>query len=320
MGPLALPLRPEADELLSSWLRRVALANAPALHTFCNTYWRGVQLWNRDLDCSAPSVVWQNLAQGTGTAIQAARNTTMQGFEGVLVEKIRVTGSTDLILAAGIYHRIRRNHGQQWCPLCLSADVEPYYRRRWRLAIASTCPRHGIVLADGCHECGAPAMPHRGADPYCHHCYADRRDHPGKVADSWALQFEYRLTRLLDPDEVPQTRLEEMHPLAFYGLVRHVFSAVAQGERSQGLRDEIARHWGGDPAPAVGHQLEYMRADDRHRMIGLVARVMRGWPWLFIAHCADAGVWKSWAFGDRRDGKAVFAYADTLERYLTYQP
>lgn len=320
MGLLALPLLPEPDELFSSWLRRVALANAPALHTFCNGYWRGVQLWNRDIDSMAPAVVVQGLAERTGVDVQRALKTTLPSFEGVLIEKVLVTSSTDWILTLGIYHRVRRNHGQQWCPVCLAADVEPYYRRRWRLALASTCPRHGILLADGCHECGAPAIPHRGADPFCHSCLADRRDHPRVIADSLALQFEYRLAQLLEPNAIPQDKLEELHPLAFYGLVRHVFNAVAHGERSQGLRDEIAKRWGGDPAPTVGHQLEHMRTTERHRTMALVARAMRGWPWLFVAHCADAGVWKSWAWGDRRKGRAVFAYADVVEWYLPISP
>ncbi len=40
-------------------------------------------------------------------------------------------------------------------------------------------------------------------------------------------------------------------------------------------------------------------------------------PWLFVAHCADAGVWKSWALGDRRYNRSTFAYADVVTRFLS---
>ncbi|MCM5670861.1 hypothetical protein NDR77_33710 [Pseudomonas aeruginosa] len=94
-------------------------------------------------------------------------------------------------------------------------------------------------------------------------------------------------------------------------------TVLSGGERSQGLRDEVARSWGGDPAPYAAKQIETASAADRHRLSGLTARAMRGWPWLFVGHCADARVWKSWAFADRRYGRSPFAYADPVIRYLT---
>ncbi|VDA18941.1 hypothetical protein BANRA_05486 [Klebsiella pneumoniae] len=101
-------------------------------------------------------------------------------------------------------------------PLCLTEDAEPTIGVAGA-AIASTCPRHGLVLADSCHDCGAPAVPHRGADPWCHICTADRRDHPVMAAESQALQFEFRLSEMLAPDVVPRTDLEAIHPLAYFG-------------------------------------------------------------------------------------------------------
>lgn len=313
------PWRPEPlpDELLSSWLRRVALGNSPKVHTFCNAVWPGLQIWNRDIDGMAPEVLLEALALGTGQPTSRVRQTTFSSLEGVLFEHVRVTGPTQWVLPIGVYHRTRRRPGLQWCPSCLSADASPYYRLRWRLALASTCPQHGVVLVDRCHECSAPASPHRGADPLCDRCFADRREHPVVVADSWALQFEHRLAAQLDTSNVPWNDLEALHPLAYFGLVRQVLTAIGTGERSQRLRDEIARSWGGDPAPMADTQVEFMTTADRHRLIGLAARAMRGWPWLFVAHCADAGVWKSWAFGDRRYNRSPFAYADVVTRFLS---
>jgi hypothetical protein len=310
--------RPQPDELLSSWLRRIALAHTPKVHSFCHAVWPGLQIWNRDTDASAPAILTSVLAERTGVPAPDVEATTLRSFTGVLFEDLGSgSGHTDWILPIGIYHRTRRRPGLQWCPMCLAADEEPYYRRRWRLALASTCPRHGVVLADRCHDCGRPASPHRGQDPLCDACHADRRECPVELADSQALQFEHRLAELLSADARPWTQLEALHPLSLFGVVRQVMTVVGTGERSQGLREEIARHWGGDPAPPAEKQLEFMVTADRHRISALSARLMRGWPWLFVAHCADAGVWKSWAFGERRYGRSPFAYADPVIRFLT---
>lgn len=310
--------RPERDELLSSWLRRIALGNAPRVHTFCHAIWPRLQIWNRDIDALAPAALMEVLCERTGVRKAAAERTALRAYTGILFDRLRGNTHTDWILPVGVFHRKRRRPGLQWCPRCLSEDREPYYRRRWRLALASTCSTHGIVLADHCHECGSPASPHRGCDPLCDLCAADRRAHPTAQADSQALQFEYRLNELLDPAGPPRTELETMHPLSYYGLIRQVISVLGAGERSQALRDEVAKHWGGDPTPPEDCQLEFMTSAERHRLAGLSARIMRGWPWLFVAHCADAGVWKSWAFGERRYKRSPFAYADPVNRYLTY--
>lgn len=312
--------RPKPDELLSSWLARIARGNSGKLHTFCHAVWPGLQIWNRDIDAMAPADLLEGLVRHTGVDRLRAEQTTLRPLEGVLFEHLRVAGPTQWVRPLGIFHRTRLRGGQQWCPDCLAADEEPYYRRRWRLAIASTCPHHGAVLADTCHDCGAPAVPHRGEDPLCHHCKADRRDHPRLLADSQALQLEWRLSEMLCSDPDMHSELEELHPLSYFGLIRQVMTVIGWGQRSQTLRNEIANAWGGDPEPPDARQLELTSALARHRISALTARAMRGWPWLFVAHCADAGVWRSWAFADRRYGRSPFAYADVVVRHLSGPP
>lgn len=218
--------RPEPDELLSSWLARVARGNSGKLHTFCHAVWPGLQIWNRDIDAVAPALLLAELGRRTGVDASRIDQTTLRSLEGVLFEDLQVVGPTQWVRPLGVFHRTRRRGGQQWCPLCLAADQEPYYRRRWRLAIASTCPCHGLVLADTCHDCGAPAVPHRGEDPMCHLCKADRRDHPFLSADSQALQLEWRMAKMLEADPALLSPLEELHPLAYFGLFRQVMTVI----------------------------------------------------------------------------------------------
>ncbi|WP_421738321.1 hypothetical protein [Caulobacter sp.] len=125
---------------------------------------------------------------------------------------------------------------------------------------------------------------------------------------------------MLKPDVRPMTELEALHPLAYFGVMHRVMTIIAGGRRAQALRNQIAKHSGGDPSPPQASQLEFLCSSDRHRISGLAARLMRGWPWMFIGLCADARIWKSWALRDQRKGCSPFAYEDTVIRYLSGMP
>src|SRR5947209_10971922 len=154
-------LKPKDDELLSSWLVRLAWAHGVKLHTFCSLAWPGKQIWNRDIDKSADAEMVEVLSTKTGTNIERARATTLAAYENVLYEKHNLFGPTSWIMPVGIYHRRRRQFGLQYCPHCLAEDKEPYYRRKWRLAFIVTCERHHIVLHDRCPRCEKPINFHR---------------------------------------------------------------------------------------------------------------------------------------------------------------
>ena len=64
--------RPQADELLSSWLRRIALGNSAKLHSFCHAVWPGLQIWNRDIDGLAPPRLMEGLvAHPSASSVRA---------------------------------------------------------------------------------------------------------------------------------------------------------------------------------------------------------------------------------------------------------
>jgi len=316
-----LPWRPKPkdDELFSSWLLRVATGNSPKLHTFCHIVWPNRQLWNRDLDAMAPSDVVQTLASLTGTSATRARETTLPSLEGTLYERVSVNNASRWVLPLGVYHRTRRRAGQQWCGECLRADPQPYYRKNWRLAISSTCSRHGLVLADRCIECASPAVPHRGDDPNCHVCGSDRRFYPHLLARSEALQFEHNLRSILAGRARPPATLKHLYPVAFFNLVRQVLSIVTANPRAQRLRDVVCKHHGGDPRPALFETKlcapELLSSADRHRMMAMVAHLLDGWPYKFAALSAEAGMWRSWAMRGNQDA-IPYEYVSVAQRYL----
>lgn len=69
--------KPLPDELLSSWLVRLAHGHGLKVQTFCNLmFGNRRQVWNRDIDRLAPDWLVEALALHTGTPMELARRTT----------------------------------------------------------------------------------------------------------------------------------------------------------------------------------------------------------------------------------------------------
>lgn len=172
-----LHLKPLPDELLSSWLARLSRAHGLLLHTFCDIAWPRKAIWNRDVDKLADKEIVRLLAQKTGTSYERAFATTLAAFEGYLYEKHNPYGSTPWLMPLGIYHRLRKRRGLQYCPACLTEDPDPYFRRHWRLAFVTVCVKHGLELLDCCVRCRSPVNFHRvKADAPLSQCYRCKKD------------------------------------------------------------------------------------------------------------------------------------------------
>ncbi|MDQ3818853.1 MAG: TniQ family protein, partial [Acidobacteriota bacterium] len=137
------------------------MAHGLKLHTFCTLLWDKRPIWNRDIDKCADDGILTVLEQRTGTPFERVRASTLAAYEGALYERHNAFGNTFWIMPLGIYHRIRRMHGVQYCPSCLEEDKTPYFRRAWRLAFVTVCAKHRRLLLDACPRCDGPVNFHR---------------------------------------------------------------------------------------------------------------------------------------------------------------
>ena len=155
-------LKPQQDEILSSWIIRLSHAHGYKVQTMCNfLFGRTGAIWNRDVDRLAPKKVKEILARISGATIEQVGNTTLRAYEGILFEQLNMNGMSRWKLPLGIFHRSRRRPGLLFCPQCLDEDTEPYFRKRWRLALSTVCTKHRCYLLDACPECESPLAPHR---------------------------------------------------------------------------------------------------------------------------------------------------------------
>jgi len=177
---------PLPDELLSSWIVRVAQANAIKLQTLCwQLFGNGRSPWNRDIDRSAPPWLLRTLCKHTGRSYWDAFHTTLVTYRGRIYPRRRLSGQLYWILPVKAQGMRRMAFSQQFCPACLAEDTVPYFRKQWRLALFTYCQKHQIELHDECPGCHAPIAIHRGgfgrelkdALPMhvCHLCGTDLR-------------------------------------------------------------------------------------------------------------------------------------------------
>jgi hypothetical protein len=167
------PVQPQPDELLSSWLNRLALAHGLPPRAFGSALGLGGGAWSSRLDLAPPAALLDLLARRTGLAAEAIAALSFRDF-----------GARELLLPLRTTVSPRRK--DRWratwlqaCPCCLAEDQYPYFRRAWRLATTIFCLRHARRLIDRCPACGQALVPFDQAaltpQNFCAHCLFDLR-------------------------------------------------------------------------------------------------------------------------------------------------
>lgn len=282
--------RPRPHELLSSWLHRLALANATRDHTMCKTMWPGAEVWARDLDRSLPPLLMPVLSMWTGVSETALSRMQLTRWMGYLAEDIPPNGHAPWILPLGIYHRIRRRPGLLFCPACLSEDDADAVWM-WRLAWTVSCRRHRLDLFDACPHCNTPYMPHRSAPSLlgrmpCTGCGRDLAKLQQQPSPVWAWQFQQRMeTALLEGRT--QIAGRGYFALPFFAGLRSLASRLLTGTGAELAMRSVAR-----PCPAVlrtGHLVEWQPYDRRRWVLEACWTLLQDWPTTFLEAARRVG-------------------------------
>lgn len=135
-------IAPCPDELLSSWLHRLAIANGIPPKSFAGVLGLGEGMWSSRLDLLLPRHVAVLLGHRTAITQKSIRKMMM------------TSGTLDPLLLP-LRENAQRNRStwMQYCPSCLASDATPYFRRQWRIASRVSCFEHGRGLRDRCPAC-----------------------------------------------------------------------------------------------------------------------------------------------------------------------
>jgi len=251
--------KPLPDELLSSWLVRLAHGHGLKVQTFCNLiFGNRRQVWNRDVDRLAPSWLVETLAERTGTPLEVAQRTTLRVFEGTLFKQFHSSGTLTWVQTMRMYHRKRQGFAQQFCPVCLRRDATPYFRKTWRVALKTFCVQHECKLLDRCHACGSSVAFHRVdmaqsgrlgkvSISHCHRCEMELGCGPrGRplVLDKEAFGILTQIIAALDAVSAGQRTPLEHNTLA---VMRHLTIMMLSRRRKLRLGDYLTDRFGEAP-------------------------------------------------------------------------
>ncbi len=326
---MAVHLHPLPDELLTSWIVRLAQASGLKLQPYCDvTFGRERSIWTRDFDKSVRDDFLDEFSQLTGVSFDRVLGTTLRSYEGILYEHHNPHGNSKWILPLGVYHRTRRHAGLQYCPLCLAEDQIPYFRRKWRLAFYTVCDRHGMLMHERCAQCAAPVAFFRrelgdrhkfeiDSLTLCHVCGADLSRAEARDPSVGDVQPLIQLQSLASFFELGwifcgSASFQYAH---LFMDVLHRICNLLISLRGKSLLDLAACKMGFPPVEAVGnHQgFEYLPLRERHLLMMVGLWLLLDWPERFIHTCHDAHITSSRILAD---WSAPYWFASVLNELL----
>ena len=269
--------KPCHDELLSSWIVRVAQANGIKLQTLCwQLFGNAVSPWNRDIDRTAPSWLLSAFSKHTGQPYWDLFHTTLATYRTRLYQHRRLSGQLAWVLPVNNHGMNRQSYGQQFCPKCLSEGPFPYFRKHWRIALFTYCPIHQIALHDACPNCYAPIVHYRGdfgknledATPMneCHLCGFDLSE-----AQSFPINFPNDELRS-EFNQMLQSVLEPANPIEKFDLsyfrVMHQLCRIMGANNSAGrLSNYLSTQLNLKSFCSLPTTIESLRLEQRHEFL-----------------------------------------------------
>jgi len=212
--PWPLFVRPQQDEILSSWVARLAYNHNMTVLTFCYLGFSISYVLDRDIDKSAKREFMELLARKTETYLETALKCTFTAFMGNGNDRF----ANRWLLSFGEFNGQRKRYTLQFCPYCLRKDRDkPYFRKQWRLSIMTECISCGHNLLDECPNCGsAISFMSKGKKPIpiciCNACGMDISKAKSAKSEDGILQLQRTVIEKTDLNRParPQWHLNEL--------------------------------------------------------------------------------------------------------------
>ncbi|MFW2516364.1 TniQ family protein [Aliarcobacter butzleri] len=188
--------KPLEDELLSSWLTRVAIEHRRQLPIFLTLFVKkeGNQISRIDIDFLYDEKLFESLSNKSNLTKEDIFKMSLRSEEGYifscnncLYPPLQIRKLTDK----------RTHNGLMYCPKCLDEDKIPYFRKKWRYQFYNACPKHKVFLTDRCWRCyekiNFAKIKHFKEICICHKCEKDFRENLVIKINS---NFEYGLNAI----------------------------------------------------------------------------------------------------------------------------
>lgn len=235
---------PSPGELFSSWLCRIAHNQGIKVQSFCHLLWPKETFWNRDVDRFFFPIVKDTILARCPLNEEALSDTFLSSYSGSLCESLSFRTNNRWILPLGIYHRLRTKFGLMYCPHCLQKDVQPYFRKQWRLSLSFCCIDCGYILFDACPNCNHPVVFFRNelgvrnifpdAElSVCYNCKINLKNFKGSPALPSLLKAQKLIFDVLNESHKPINGM--IYPFQYLDILHHICRLMIS--KSSALRE-----------------------------------------------------------------------------------
>lgn len=287
-------LKPREDELLSSWLVRLAGSHGLSPNSFLYILWPQYN-FPTDIDIYVDPAILEVLAEGTATQISRATATTLHAYENSLFEAEDSHGTYPWIMPIDFTPR-NKLFGLQFCPRCLSENKEPYFRRRWRLAFITICERHLTPLLDSCPRCGSCITSFTSRTSIqqnqiviCPSCNVDLRAaiSPSTLSENDPeVKFQQYLMEVLNQGWTEIKGSGSVYSQLYFKVLHSLMKLLSSSPSSSSTRDSICQHYGipqiSLSLPGRTPSLEKLRVEARQSILKMARLWLQDWPDGFI--------------------------------------
>lgn len=345
-------LKPKEDELLSSWLLRLGVANGVRSCRWWPPTCASKLILGSDVDDYVNEDFINDLVERTGTPISNVVATTLSIYIERLhdshhasnlawiLPKLTHNGSCDKTAHRPYKRRLKLNDaellplpGIQFCTLCLAEDKEPYFRRAWRLSLVTVCPKHRILLLNRCPSCTSKIhlclYQRTGSKDYksnvmtiCHSCKYDLR----KVVNEFSahnacakeVELQKTLMNVLNQGEIELQDGEIVKSRDFFFILRQLMAMIRRIWNAN-INITISKCSGSEPLnlPSIANiRLEFLDAASRARLLSMAYYLLEDWPNRCIRICKDNAIWSSMLIPSNKKDSTPQWYRKVISEHL----
>ncbi len=231
---------PKENELLSSWIIRLAIFNELTPYSFMSVHLKEFYyLLRQDMDSTNKSDFFEKLSFKTGLPANFIKNLSLVSYDGIIFTTDKNTNKRPFLLYLNNRGGYNKSYGYRYCPLCLQESE--YFRKEWRLVFSTACLKHNVLLLDRCPHCKKPLSPfiwknYKTTHFHCPHCkyeYKNAVNYAKPVPEeSKVIYYQQKLYKIID-DRKFEFDGKYYFSVLFFPVLNHLIKMIL----SWGKRD-----------------------------------------------------------------------------------
>lgn len=302
--------KPQDDELLSSWVTRIANANGISpfqlwkilvseleIEGISNSDLK-VEYWG--IDDIVDENIFNLLSERTSTVVERVKGLSLESFSVIELQPLTSRRHNMWILPRkGTSNSTLA--GIQFCPECLSEDLIPYFRRKWRLSFVFSCLKHKRLLFDRCPKCHRSLKffvselkeKHQVNKTFltCCYCKYDLRKaklYRKKKLDEQEILIQSTLLNAFYSEEI-YINNKKVHAFLYFVVIDTLINILIKDYYRDIILPEICRYFNLDYTPIDFKDnyksFEVLGVYERRLITMIVGQMLDDWPNNFVKFC-----------------------------------